>query len=198
MDRTHELLIATVALGLLLYAYGLAVALGLLPAGWGPVLVTQYALMVVGGLLVWLIALVVLWSRFLSGSGLLTERDRLAIWLLAPVATIATTMGSTWLSSGLVSLPHAGWTVLGLVVLSFQFYLGTLTPKRLRRRILTIEPLVVFVLIFLFLAIDRSTINLSSFLFVSGGATLLLVLGGGPLYLLGTRVGDGTPIAREA
>ena len=46
MDRIHELLAATFALGLALYGYGFAVALGILPAGWGPVVVTQYVLMV--------------------------------------------------------------------------------------------------------------------------------------------------------
>jgi len=198
MDRIHELLAATFALGLALYGYGFAVALGILPAGWGPVVVTQYVLMVVGGLLGWLIALVFLWSRLSSGSGLLTERDRLAICLLAPLGAIVTTMASNWLSAGVFTLPQSGWTVVGLIVLSLQFYLGTLTPARMRRRIVVLEPVAVFVLIFGFLVIDRSTVNPASFLVVSGGASLLFILVGGPLYLLGVRVGDGTAIAREA
>ena len=80
---------------------------------------------------------------------------------------------------GDLSLPQfLDWTAFGLIVLSLQFALGTVQPKRRRQLLLTAELIIVFAFIFGFLAIDRGEINLASYLLVSGGASVLFVLVG--------------------
>ena len=63
--RTLTILGVVFVFSLLAFGYGLAVFLGILPAGWGPLATVQYALLVLGALLSSLIALIAVrrWRR---------------------------------------------------------------------------------------------------------------------------------------
>lgn len=175
--------------GGILFGYGVGVTLRLLPSGWGIVAVFQGILMVLGALFLSVVALLTLWFWRQEHPHPLTKRQIVTISLLAPLLSAGATVVTYWLKVGELSLPQfLGWTMLGLAVVSLQFVLGTVTPGRRRRLLLLAEPIVIFVVLFGFLTIDRQQVDLVSYTVVSGGAGILLLVFGGPLYLLGNQV----------
>lgn len=186
--RTRRYISVVFVVGALLFGYGLAVTLNLLPVGWGTVAVFQFILLTVGALLVSLMTLVVLLRRQ-TNSGSITRRQLLFASLTAPLLTLAMTVALRWVRRGELPLPgFLDWTLLGLVILSLQIMIGTVRPVRRRQLVFFAEAVVVFVVLFGVLVFDRQELNLASYLLVSGGAVLLLILFGGPLYLLGNRL----------
>lgn len=193
--RTRRYIGVLFAVGLLLFGYGFAAfVLGILPIGWGVFAVMQYVVMAIGALLVSLTALITVWLWRQERPQLLTRRQLLPLVLVAPIIAFGALVVTEWLRVGELAPPRFqffDWTFLGLAVLSLQFFVGSVEPARRRRLILIAEAVVVFVCLFGFLTVDRRGVeNLASYVFVSGGAAILLFLFGSPLYLLGSRLSE--------
>jgi hypothetical protein len=177
------------ALSVLAFGYGVAVFLGFLPAGWGPLAVVQYALLVLGALLSSLLALITgrQWRR--GQPRPLGTRQALLLSLIASTISLGAVILVERLRRGDFALPHLfGWTMFGLLVLSLQFAAGAVGSEQQSRRILLAECIPVFGGTFTYLTITPVEPHLIGNLIVAGVACLLLVLFGGPLYLLGNHL----------
>ncbi|KAB1197439.1 MULTISPECIES: DUF4175 domain-containing protein [Haloferax] len=188
---TYLLLGVMFTLALSFFGYGFATTIGLLPSAWGIAGILQFSLLLIGALVGSLVALVTgeLWRR--DHPRPLTRKRAILTSLSAAVIAFVAVLISWELRTGdFTRLQFQEWFLFGAVVVSFQFVLGTVQPSRKRRLLLVGELVVVFVSVFLFgfVSTGRGEINLVSYSFVSGGASLLLLLFGGPLYLLGNRL----------
>jgi hypothetical protein len=177
------------ALALLAFGYGLAVFLGILPAGWGPLAAVQYALLVLGALLSSLIALIA-GRRWRQGEQRpLGGRQALSMSLVATAISLGAVLLVERLRRGEFALPHLfGWTAFGLLVLSLQFAAGAVGSEEQSRRTLLAECTLLFAGTFAYLTVTPVEPHLIGNLVVASVACLLLVLFGGPLYLLGTHL----------
>jgi hypothetical protein len=93
------------------------------------------------------------------------------------------------LSRGEFALPHLfGWTTFGIVVVSLQFAAGAVGSEEQSRRTLLAECALLFAGTFASLTIAPVEPNLLGNLTFAVVACLLLVLFGGPLYLLGAHL----------
>lgn len=192
-ERTGRLVTVLFAVGLVLFGYGTAATVGLLPVGWGVVAVGQYELMAFGGLLVGVNGVVIGWRRRRPEAPFSRE-VLLVVVPVSLVASVLLTLVPYWYRVGALAIPpFLGWTVLGLAVVGLQLLVGTVEPAGRRRALLVLEAIVVATLAFGFLAVDRRGIeNLASYLLVSGGAAAVLLLFGGPLVALGHRLVGST------
>jgi hypothetical protein len=187
--RISVLLGVVFALSLLAFGYGLAVFLGGLPAGWGALAAIQYVLLVLGGLLSSLLALVAgrQWRR--GEPRPLGGRQALSVSLVAAAISLGAVLLVERLRRGEFALPHLiGWTTFGLLAVSLQFAAGAVGSERQLRRTLLAECTLVFAGTFAYLTITPVEPHLLGNLVFAGAACLLLVLVGGPLYLLGTHL----------
>ena len=188
-NRPYRLIAVGLLVGLSTFAYGFTSTIGLLPIGWGILGVFQFLMLLVGSLVVSLLTLVTLRFRRQGQPQRLTGRQAVQLGFIASAIAFAVIVASWAIRVGYFMIPQfPEWILLGLLVLSLQFALGTVMPKRRRCLLLLTELGAVFVAIFGFLAVDRGEINVASYLVASGGATVLLLLFGGPLYLLGNRL----------
>jgi hypothetical protein len=187
--RTSILLSVVFALSLLAFGYGLAVFLGRLPQGWGPLAAVQYTLLVLGALLSSLLALVAgrQWRR--GQPRPLGGRQALSLSLVAAAVSLGAVLLVERLRRGEFALPHLiGWTTFGLLAVSLQFAAGAVGSERQLRRTLLAECTLVFAGTFAYLTITPVEPQLIANLVFAGVACLLLVLFGGPLYLLGNHL----------
>ena len=188
-NRPYHLIAVVLLVGLSAFAYGFASTIGLLPIGWGIHGVFQFLMLLVGSLVVSLLTLITIQFRRQDQPQRLTGKQAVQLGLIASAVAFVVIITPWSIRVGYFMIPQfPEWILLGLLVLSLQFALGTVTPKRMRRLLLLTELGVVFVAIFGFLAVDRGEINVASYVVASGGATVLLLLFGGPLYLLGNRL----------
>lgn len=189
LGRTYKYLVAVFALSSLVFGYGFAVTVRLLPTGWGIFGVLQYIFLVIGALLLSLVTLIAGWLWQQEQPQALARRQALLMSIIASAIALGVTILSHQLRVGEFAVPQfLGWTLLGFLVLSTQFAVGTVRPRHQRRLLLLAECVVVFAVVFGFLTLDRGEIQLASYLFVAGGASLLLLMFGGPLYLLGNHL----------
>lgn len=189
LGRTYKFLVAVFAFSALVFGYGFAVTVRLLPTGWGIVGVLQYIFLVIGALLLSLVTLIAGWLWRQEQPQALMRRQALLMSIIASAVALGVTILSYQFRVGEFALPQfLGWTLLGFLVLSTQFAVGTVKLRQQRRLILLAECVVVFAVVFGFLALDRGGIQLGSYLFVAGGASILLLIFGGPLYLLGNHL----------
>lgn len=187
---TYFILAMMFTIGFFFSGYGFATTIGLLPSAWGIVGVFEFVLFLIGTLSVSLVTLVTIQFWRQDQPQQITKRRAVLTSLSAATITFVAILASWQLRTGdFTKLQFQEWILFGSVVLSLQFVLGTVKPKRKRRLLLLGEVVVVFVILFSFFSINRGEINLVSYSFVSGGASLLLLLFGGPLYLLGNRLG---------
>lgn len=191
LGRTYKFLVAVFALSALVFGYGFAVTVRLLPTGWGIIGILQYIFLVIGALLLSLVALIAGWLWRQEQPQALTRSQALLMSIIASALALGVTILSHQLRVGEFAFPQfLGWTLLGVLVLSTQFAVGTVDPRQQRRLILLLECVVVFAVVFGFLTLDRGEIQLASYLFVAGGASTLLFMFGGPLYLLGNHLSE--------
>jgi uncharacterized membrane protein len=189
LGRTYKYLVAVFALSALVFGYGFAVTVRLLPTGWGIFGILQYIFLAIGALLLSLVTLIAGWLWRQEQPQTLTRRQALLMSIITSAVALGVTVLSYQLRVGEFALPQfLGWTLLGFLVLSTQFAVGTVTPRQQRRLILLAGGVVVFAVVFRFLTLDRGRIQLGSYLFVAGGASILLFMFGGPLYLLGNHL----------
>lgn len=187
--RTSDFILVLLAIGIFLYGYGFTVAVGFLPVGWGVTAVFQNIILALGALLVSLMGSIMVWRWRQGKRKPFNRKQLLTTIVVAPLVSILGALIPYWLRAGTFSLPQfMDLTLIGLGVVSVQLLIGTVDPVRRRRAILLAEAIIVFVVVFGFLTVDRQGVNLTSYLFVSGGATVLLIIFGGPLYLLGNRL----------
>lgn len=187
--RTNWLIAIVFTIGICVFGFGFAPIIGLLPSGWGIFGVFQFVLLVIGALLVSLMTVVTLQFWYQDRPQVLTTKRATQASFLAAVIAFVVVIASWGIKVGDFTVPQfPEWILLGLVVLSLQFALGTVTPKRRRRLLLLVETVGVFLFLFGFLTVDRGEINFESYLVVSGGASVLLLLFGGPIYVLGTHL----------
>lgn len=190
-NRAHWVIEAVFTPGICVFGYGFATTVGLLPSGWGILAVFQFGLLLVGALLVTLVTIATLQVHQRDRQEPLTEKQAIRTSLIAAVIALIVVIVSWTIRVGSFIVPQfSGWILLGLVVLGLQFPLGTVRPKRKRRQLFLSETAFVFVFLFGFLTVDRGEIDFSSYLVVSGGATVLLLIFGSPLYFLGSILGS--------
>lgn len=193
--RTRRYIGIVFAVGLFLFSYGFAaIVLRILPIGWGIFAAMQFVAMAIGALLISLTALLTVWLWRQDRPQPLGHRQVLTIVLIAPIIAFGGLVVTDWLRVGGLAPPRFqffDWTFLGLAVLSLQFFIGSMEPAHQRRLILVAEAVIVFVFLFGFLTVVRQGVeNLASYVFVSGGGAILLLLFGSPLYLFGSRLSE--------
>ncbi|MCO8265849.1 hypothetical protein ACOZ4B_09770 [Haloferax prahovense] len=186
---TYFILTMMFTVGFFFFGYGLATTIGLLPSAWGIVGVFGFVLFLIGTLSVSLVTLVTVQFWRQDQPHQITRRRAVLTSLSAATITFGAILASWQLRTGdFTKLQFQEWILFGSVVLSLQFVLGTVKPRRKRRLLLLGELAVVFGFVFLFEFFSTGETNLVSNSFVSGGASMVLLLFGGPLYLLGSRL----------
>ena len=187
---TYFILAVMFTVGFFFFGYGFATTIGFLPSAWGIVGVFEFVLFLIGTLSVSLVTLVTIQFWRQDQPQQITRRRAVLTSLSAATITFVVVLITWELRTGdFTRLQFQEWILFGSVVLSLQFVLGIVRPRRKRRLLLIGEMIVVLVFLFGFFSIDRGEINLVSYSIVSGGASMLLLLFGGPLYILGIRLG---------
>lgn len=191
LRRTYTLLIAVFVLSITVFGYGFGVIVRLLPAGWGISGIVQYIALIIGALLSSLVALIAAWLWRQEQPQTLTSGRAIRMGTIASAMALGVTILSYRLRVGEVEFPRSlGWTLIGCLGMSTQFAVGTIEPRRRRWLTLLVECGIIFAAVFAFITLNRGSIPPSSYSFLAGGASVLLLVSGGPLYLLGSHLSE--------
>lgn len=192
--RVNALLVAVFVGSTLAAGYGFGVLAGVLPPR-SLVAILEYVVLVVGGLVSGLTALVLWWRWRQEQPRKLTWGQVVLTSVLAPVVPLGAVLVMERLRTGAFAVPRLfGWMCFGVLVVSAQFALGAGTGRQhgLRGaqswRLLLGECVGVFAVVVTLLTLTAASPDFEANLSFAGGACLLLLLFGGPLYLLGRHL----------
>jgi hypothetical protein len=189
-ENTYVLLVAVSVLSALAFGYGFAVFAGVLPA-LQFVAIFEYVLLVIGGLSSALTGLAAAWLRRQEQPHPLTGRPALLMSSIASAVPLGAILLSAQLRFGEFTVPRVfGWTTVGVLVLSSQFAVGAVTPKRRTRHVLLTESGVVFAGVSTLLTLNGGERPIAATLSIAGVGTVLFLVFAGPLYLLGHHLSD--------